>query len=137
MTHLLEKAGGSFLRAFAVSFVVFATGILAAPNTSAAWSLSIAAFAASIAAGLRAVQVLVPSISTFPWFGSNAKYVDSFVRAFLAAFIVGISGWLSSPDLSGWKSIVLGVTVGALTAGVRALQALLTLGEDPVPGKGI
>lgn len=138
MTVLFERAGASFLRAFGVSFLLLATGILNAPNVDEARALSIAALLASIAAGLRAIQVFVPEISFSailpqPW----AAWVDSFTRAAFAAFLITILGWLAAPDLGTWKSILLGALVGAVTAGVRALQGLLTTGEEPVAGKGI
>lgn len=138
MTDLLQKAGTSFIRAFGVSFLFFATGILSAPNGQAAWALSVAALAASIAAGLRAVQVFVPSL-TFASFVSQplAAWLDSFFRAAIAAFLVTITGWLAAPDLSTWKSVVLAASIGAVTAGVRALQGLLTKGEKPAPDQGV
>lgn len=137
MTALLEKAGTSFLRAFGVSFLFFATGILSAPNGQAAWALSVAALAASLSAGLRAVQVFVPQLSFAGIFDQPlAAWLDSFFRAAIAAFIVTVTGWLAAPDLSTWKSVVLAASIGAVTAGVRALQGLLTKGENPNPAVG-
>lgn len=138
MTHLLSEAGRSFLRAFAVTFVAFATGILGATNESSAVALSIAALAASVAAGLKAIQVFVPQISfdailPAPW----STYADSFVRAFVGAFLVTVTGWLAAPNWSVWHSALLGALVGAATAGIRAIQGLLTIGEEPSTDKGI
>lgn len=138
MTAVLEKIATSFLRAFGVSFLFFATGILNAPNLDAARSLSIAALLASLAAALRAVQVLIPQISfkgvlEQPY----AAWVDAFFRAGIGAFIVGVTGWLAAPDFSTWKSVLIGAVVGAGTAGVRALQGLLTKGESPTPNTGV
>lgn len=138
MTALLEKVGTSFLRAFGVSFLFFATGILNAPNLDAARSLSIAALLASVAAGLRAAQVLIPQLSfkgvlEQPY----AAWVDSFFRAGVGAFLVAVTGWLAAPDFATWKSVLIGAVVGAGAAGVRALQGLLTKSEDPQPGTGV
>lgn len=138
MTDLLQKAGAAFLRAFGVSFLFFATGILSAPDGQAAWALSVAALAASITAGLRAVQVFIPQLSFAGIFNQPlAGWLDSFFRAALASFVVTVTGWLAAPDLSTWKSVVLAATVGAVTAGVRALQGLLTKGESPSPTAGL
>lgn len=138
MTDLLQKAGTSFLRAFGVSFLFFATGILSAPDGQAAWALSVAALAGSIAAGLRALQVFVPAISFAGIVDQPiAAWLDSFSRVAIASFLVTITGWLAAPDLSTWKSVLLAATIGAVTAGVRALQGLLTKGEDPAPAKGL
>lgn len=137
MTQLLERAGSAFLRAFLVTFVFAVTGILSAPNQQAAVALSWAALAASIVAGLRALQVFIPQL-TFAHFIAQpyAAWVDSFVRAFLGTFITMWAGWLAAPDLSTWKSAVLAIVIGAVTAGVRAIQGLLTKGEDPGPDQG-
>lgn len=138
MTALLQKAGASFLRAFGVAFLFYATGILNAPNKDAAVSLSIAALFASLAAGFRVLQVFIPQLS---WGGlleqPYAAWADSFTRAFLASFIVTITGWLAAPDFTTWKSVATAAVVGALAAGVRALQGLLTKGESPGPDKGL
>jgi hypothetical protein len=138
MTKLLERAGSSFLRAFAVTFLFAATGLLSAPDLQTAVALSWAALAASIVAGLRAVQVLVPQISFSAFLPQpSAAWADSFVRAFVGVFLTMWAGWLAAPDMSTWKSAVLAATIGAITAGVRALQGLLTNGESPTPGKGL
>lgn len=138
MTKLLYAAGTAFLRAFGITFLLAVTGILAAPNVDSAVALSIAALVASIVAGLRAIQVFIPQLS----FGSFvrqpvASYLDSFARAFLAALVTGAAGLLAMPDLPTGRAIWLGVITGALTAGVRALQGLLTPGEAPAPETGI
>jgi hypothetical protein len=138
MRALLSNAGRSFLRAFLGSFVVLAPGILAAPNLNRAVALGIAAVMASIAAGLRTLQHLVPQLSVGRYILSPPfdAWIDSFVRAFLAAFITSIIGILNMPDLSGAKSLVVGAVIGAITAGLRALEGILTRGEDPLPSTG-
>lgn len=138
MTSLLQKMGTSFIRAFGAAFIFFATGIFNAPNFDSARSLSIAAFLGSLAAGLRAVQVLLPQISFAGIFEQPyAAWLDSFVRAGSAAFLVVVTGWLAAPDFSTWKSVLIGAVVGAGAAGFRALQGLLTKGEDPAPTSGL
>lgn len=137
MTTLLEKAGQSFLRAFGVTFLFYVTGILAAPDKSTAISLSIAALVASIVAGLRVIQVLVPQLSFAGLVGQPyGSWLDSFSRAFLSALIVGITGWLAAPELVTNKAVILAILIGAVTAGVRAIQGLTTKGELPAPETG-
>lgn len=134
MTVVLERAGAAFLRAFGAAILVYATGVLAAPDLNAALTLGAAALAASFAAGLRAIQVFVPAISTKGVLGDTpGAWVDSFLRAFLAVLITAATGWLAAPDLTTWKAVATGAIVGAVAAGIRALQGLLTAGEQPAP----
>lgn len=128
----------AFARVFAVTFLLAATGILTAPDLSSAVSLSWAALVAAIVAGLRAIQVFVPSLS-FARFVRQplAAWFDSFARAFLSVLLTLATGWLSAPDWSNWRAGLTAVVIGALTAGVRALQGLATPGEEPAPNTGI
>jgi hypothetical protein len=138
MNKLLFAALTAFGRVFAVTFLFAVTGILNAPDTSAAVALSIAAFVASLVAGLRAVQVFIPQISFSSLLPQPiAAWVDSFARAFLAIFVTLLTGWLAAPDWSTWKSALLAIVIGAVTAGVRALQGLATPGDNPVPSAGL
>lgn len=138
MTKLLFAVGTSFLRAFGAALVTYTIGILAAPNLTVGVSLSIAALAASIAAGLRAVQVFVPQISFKAIVPQPiAAWLESFTRAAIGAFIVSVTGWLLAPDLATWRSVGLAAVVGALTAGFRAVQGVATPFEQPVPDTGI
>ena len=59
------------------------------------------------------------------------KVALSFVRAFAAAFVLGLTDVLSAvgPNASDWgagKAALVALVVAAVTAGVRALQALFT-----------
>lgn len=141
MLHLLSEAGRSFLRAFVGSLVILLPGVLAAPNLDGAVALGIAALIASIAAGLKAIQVFVPQLTfaaVLPArFAVFALWVDSFARAFISTLIVSLTGWLAMPTLDFSKSVVVALLVGALAAGVRAVQSLLTPGEPPNPQAGI
>lgn len=138
MQKLLFAALTAFGRAFGVTFLMAATGIAAAPNVGAAQALSIAALIASIAAGLRAIQVFIPQLS----FGSfvpqpYAAWADSFVRAFLASLVVALQGLLAMPELPNDRSVWFAVITGALAAGLRALQGLASPGESPAPETGV
>jgi hypothetical protein len=137
MNKLLFAAMTAFGRVFLVTFLLAATGILSAPDQPTAVALSFAALIASIVAGLRAIMVFIPQIS---WAGvfpqPIAAWVDAFTLAFLATFVTLLSGWLASPEYTTWKSAVTAIFIGALTAGVRALQGLVTAGDSPSPAIG-
>ena len=138
MKTLLEKAGLSALRAFIGSIIIFAPGVLAAPDLSQAYLLGVAALVASIAAALKALQVFAPQIS----FASilpqpTAAWVDSFTRAFVGTLLTLSIGILNAPDFHIGKAAIVAVLVGAVTAGIRALQGLFTKGEAPAPGTGV
>lgn len=137
MTALFERAGAEFLRAFLTAFLFLALGIINAPDLSSAVALSIAALAASISAGLRAVQVFVPQFSWAflfeqPW----AAWFDAATRAFVGVFIVFWADWLQAPDWTNWKAALLAAVLAAGAAAVRALQGLFTQGEFPAPQFG-
>lgn len=55
----LKRVALSFLRAFAVSLLVFATGFLQAPNWNDARAAWVAALIGALTAGVRAIQHLV------------------------------------------------------------------------------
>lgn len=138
MTKLLFAALTAFGRAFGATFLLAATGIVAAPNVDTAVALSIAALIASIVAGLRAIQVFIPQLS----FGSlipqpYGALADSFARAFLATLVVSVQGLLAMPELPTDRSVWFAAFTGALAAGIRALQGLLTPGESPAPDTGV
>lgn len=138
MQKLLFAVGTAFLRAFGAALLTFALGILAAPNFTVAVSLSIAALCASIAAGLRAVQVWVPFLTFAAWVRQPvAAYLDSFARAAISALIITLTGWLLAPDLTTWKAVITAAVVGALAAGFRAVQGATSVGELPKPESGI
>ena len=138
MEHLLAQAGKSFLRAFAASLLILLPGVLAAPNLGGAYGVGVAALIASVVAGFQALQVFVPQLSFSTLIKSPyATWIDSFVRAFLGTFIVLISGLDTSPDLHTLKAVIIAALVGAVAAGIRALQGALTKGDVPTPTKGL
>lgn len=132
--ELLSSAGRAFIAAFAVSAVTLSTGILAAPNLDQAYALGVAALFASVAAGVKVLQEFVPQLR----FGSYiaqpfGAYLDAFLQAAVGAFLVLLVGVLNAPDLATAKSLLTAAIVGALMAGFRALQGVLTPGELPNP----
>lgn len=132
--ELLSAAGRAFVGAFAVSVLTLSTGILAAPNLNEAYALGVAALFASLAAGIKVLQEFVPALR----FGSYiaqpfGAYLDAFLQAALGAFLVLLIGVLNAPDLATAKSLAVAAIVGALMAGFRALQGVITPGELPNP----
>ncbi len=107
---------------------------MAAPNLNEAYALGVAALFASLAAGVKVLQEFVPQLR----FGSYiaqpyGAWLDAFVQAGLGAFLVSFVGVLNAPDLATAKALVTGAVVGALMAGFRAVQGLVTPGEFPNP----
>lgn len=138
MKNVIEKAGGSFLRAFIAAIVVFLPGLWTAPDVKHVVAVATAGIIAAFAAGFKAVQVFVPQL-TFASLVRQpyAAWIDSFTRAFLASLITALIAILSFPSLHGWRIVALSAFVGAVTAGFRAVQGAFTRGETPLPDKGI
>jgi hypothetical protein len=145
---LKEKLAAISRRFMAVFFVAFVPLVSTALNTinsqvpdyAAFYAAAIAAFAAALAAALKALQEFVPTLSVGRLVGLAqpfAAYVDAFVQGSVGAFIVLISGWLEQADFSTWHSALVAAIIGALTAGWRALEGLLTHTEAPSPATGI
>lgn len=138
MSHLLGDAGRAFLKAFAATLFVVLIGVSSQTNLDAALGFGVAGLAASLAAGLAAIQVFIPSLSfraAVP--GALGPMLDSFAHAFLGAFVVAVTGWLAEPNYSAWKAVLIGAIVGAINAGLRAVQGGLTTGESPAPQNGV
>lgn len=141
MKKLLQEAGREFLKAFGASLVILLPGVLAATNLDQAYALGVSALIASVAAGVKAVQVFVPSLTFVSLFPASlvvvAAWVDAFVRAFVGTFLVTVLSFLNAPDYSAWKAVLVGAVVGAAAAGFRALEGLLTKGEFPARSEGL
>lgn len=138
MKSLLAQVGREFLKAFGASVVILAPGVLAAPDLHQSYMLGVAALFASVAAGVKAIQVFVPQLSFSAFLPQPAAaWVDAFVRGGLGAFLVSILGVLNAPDLATGRSLLVAALVGALVAGARALEGLLTQGEQPAPNTGV
>lgn len=137
MNTLLGNAGKAFLKVFAAALLVVAIGITKQPDLNGAIAVGIAGIMAAFAAGLAALQAFVPDL-TFaaylpaPW----GSLVDSFVRAGLGAFITAVIGILSEPSLSAWHSLIVAAVVGAINAGLQAVQGALTPGQLPFKSRG-
>jgi hypothetical protein len=145
MQKWLYAVSTTFARTFGASFLVLAPGIAQAPNLQAAVSLSVAGLQSAIAAGLRSIQVWIPKFSwaallpasATAWWRTVAAWADAFTLAFVGAIVAFAAGWLAAPDYSTWKAAWLAGLVGAVTAGLRALEGFLKPGELPAPGTGV
>lgn len=138
MKKLLISAGLGFVRAFVPNLVVWAPGILQAPNLDAMYLVGVAALASSISAGLKAVRDFIPLFSTAgflpqPW----AAWVDAFIIGGVGALVAGVIAWLDAPDLDLTRAALVGILVGAGVAAFRALEGTFTKGESPAPDKGL
>lgn len=141
MLLLLSEMGRAFLRAFGGSLIILLPGVLTAPSLNGAVALGIAALVASLAAGLKAIQVFIPQLSFTSLLPASVRaygwVLDDFARAFFASFVIAITGWLAMPDFSWSNSIFIGLLVAAVTAGIRAIQGGLTPGDVPAPQSGL
>ena len=139
MKNLLYEAGRAALKAFAVTFVTFAAGLVSATNLKEFSALAVAALVASGVAALKAVQVFIPQLSFAGWLKSKpvvASYLDAFTIAFLATFVVTLQGISDAPNYDAAKALVVGAVVGALQAAFRAVEGLATKGEFPARSFG-
>lgn len=131
---LLSSAGRAFIGAFVVSAITLSTGILAAPDFNTGKALAIASLFASVAAGVKALQEFVPALRFGTYLPQPyGAYADAFVQAGVGAFLVAAVGILAAPNLAEAKALATAAVVGALMAGFRAVQGLLTPGEQPNP----
>jgi hypothetical protein len=53
------------------------------------------------------------------------KLAYSFARAFIGAFLVGLTGLLASPNWDAAKAAAVALVIAAVTAGVRAIQHIV------------
>jgi hypothetical protein len=138
MKHLLGEAGRSFLRALVGSLIILLPGVLAAPNLDKTYALGVAAFISLFTALIKTIQVFLPKTSFTTWLGEPlGPLVDSFTRVFLGTLIVLLPGLSNTPNLDTGKAFIVATLIGAVTAGVRAVQGLLTRGDKPVPDSGL
>lgn len=137
MKNLLSQAGRAALKAFVVTFLPFATGLIGATSIDEFRSLGIAALVASGVAVLTAVKVFVPQLSFASLLPQPfASWTDAFVIAGLSAFLVLVEGVSEAPDYATGKAALYAALIGGLQAGFRALEGLTQKGESPAPNFG-
>jgi hypothetical protein len=121
--EVFSGAGRAALKAFVSAIVVLAPGVWVATNLNEAFALGVSALFASLAAAVTALQAWVPLLSVATWIpGFWGEVCDAFIQAFVGAFLTSIIGILNTPMIGDWKSVLLGVLVGAVNAGIRAAQ---------------
>lgn len=137
MKDILAAAGRRFLHAAAAAFIVFVLGMLAAPNLVVD-NLRVYGLAFLIAIGaafLKFVSEVAPFLSVSNYVPDKYKvyaaWVDAFLQAAIAAFVVDAPGIFNAPDLKTAGAVAVAVLIGAITAGVRAIEGLLTPSERP------
>lgn len=145
MTAKLGAIARRFMAVFVVSFIPLVSVALNTidadvPDYAAFYAAALAAGFASLAAGLKALQEFVPLFNIGALLGLGvvaAAYVNAFAQGFLSALIIGLSGWFERADFSTWHAALIGIVVGALTVGWRAVEGLLTKGQKPRPDVGV
>lgn len=138
METLLANAGKAFLKVFGAALLVVLIGITKQPTLTAALGVGVAGIMASIAAGLAALQTYIPQLTFAPYVPAPyGSILDSFTRAFLGALVTALVGLLAEPALDWTSSLVIAVVVGAINAGLQAVQGTLTVGQKPVPSMGL
>lgn len=137
MKDILAGAGRRFLHAVAAALIVFVLGLLAAPDlVSDNVRLYGVAFLVAIgAAALKFIAEVAPFLSVANYVDDKYKvyaaWLDAFLQAGIAAFLVAAPGALNAPDLKTAGALGVAALIGALTAGVRAIEGLLTKSERP------
>jgi hypothetical protein len=138
VTALLSAAGRAFIRAFLASLLVFGFGILAAPDIGHLALAGVAGLVGAFAGGLRAIQAYVPKLALATYLGHPfGDWAESFLQAFVASLIVTLPGLAGAPNFGVMKGLAVGAIVGALNAGVRAIQGFGSTGEHPSPAVGV
>lgn len=138
MRTVLAESGRSFLHLFFAALVVYGAGILNAPDLDHTYLIAVAATIAAFAAALVAILTYLPSLSWVHVFGHPfGDWADSFTYAFISSLIVTLPGVLGAPDFHTLRAVAVGAIVGAATAGVRAIEGLLTPGDHPGPAFGL
>lgn len=137
MKEKLAAAGRRFLHAAAAAFLVFILGLLAAPDliADAVRTYGVVFLIAIAAAALKFIAEIIPFVSVANYVPDRyrvyAAWVDAFIQAAVGSFVVNAPGIFDAPDLKTAGAIAVAVAIGAITAGVRALEGLLTPAERP------
>lgn len=137
MKDILAGAGRRFLHTVAAALIVFVLGLLAAPDLIAdnVRLYGVAFLVAIGAAFLKFVSDVFPYVRVTHYVPDKYKvyaaWLDAFLQAAVAAFVVAAPGVFNAPDLKTAGALAVAALIGALTAGVRAIEGLLTPEERP------
>lgn len=138
MDVVLSNMGRAALKALLSGLLIVAIGVSHQTNLNGAVAVGIAGLIAIGAAVLAAVQTYIPALSVkayipAPW----GPAIDSFIHAALPYFLVAVIGILNEPDMAAWKAAIVAAIVGAVNAGLRAIQGAATPGDLPSIGGGL
>lgn len=137
MKEKLAAAGRRFLHATGAALIVFVLGLLSAPDLvlDNIYLYGVVFLVAIGAAALKFIAEVVPFFSVANYVPEKyrvyAGWVDAFLQAGVSAFLVVAPGILEAPDLKTAGALAVAAVLGALTAGVRAIEGLLTPAERP------
>lgn len=132
MKEKLAAAGRRFFHAATAAFFVFLMGLLAAPNLVAdnVRIYGVVFLGAIGAAALRFVAEVFPYVSVAQYVPERyrvyAAWIDAFLQAGVSFFVLNAEGIFNAPDLKAAGALAVAALIGAITAGVRALEGLLT-----------
>lgn len=137
MKEILAGAGRRFLHTAAGAFFVFVLGLLAAPDLvfDNVYLFGTVFLVALGGAALKFIAEVFPYVSVAKYVPTKyrvyAAWLDAFLQAAVAAFVVAAPGIFDAPDLKTAGAIAVAALIGALTAGVRAIEGLLSASERP------
>lgn len=137
MKEHLAAAGRRYLHTAAAAFIVFVLGLLAAPDLISD-NLRIYGLVFLVALGAGALKFIADVLPFFSFqryvpekYRVYAAWADAFLQAAVSTFVVEAPGFLNAPDLNAARAALTAAIVGAVTAGVRAIEGLLTRSERP------
>lgn len=137
MKEKLAAAGRRFLQTAGAALIVFVLGLLSAPDLvlDNLYLYGVAFLVAIGAAALKFIAEVFPFVSVAKYVPDKyrvyASWLDAFLQAGVSAFVVVAPGIFDAPDLKTAGALAVAALLGALTAGVRAIEGLLTPEERP------
>lgn len=137
MKEKLAAAGRRFLHATGAALIVFVLGLLSAPDLvlDNIYLYGVVFLVAIGAAALKFLAEVAPFLSLANHVPDKyriyAAWADAFLQAAISAFVVTAPGIFDAPDLKTAGALAVAAVLGALTAGVRAIEGLLTPAERP------
>lgn len=138
MKPALSEAGRELLKVLAVGLLALGVSMTAQPSFHGAVLIGLAGVLGIGASLLKVIAAYIPLLSwkTYlrdPW-GAMA---DAFTHAGLSTLVASLIGILALHDLSTWKSLLAGAIIGALNAGLTAIEHAFTPTLRPAPDSGV